>query len=156
MPSESRNDNTLAARVAQLLGRQLQGVMATQDEDRLHTSLMAFAETPNLSQLVIATLRETRKHANLLRNPQVSFLVDNRCNSATDYAAAVAISVQGQAGDVAANDDADLRALFLHKQPHLGEFVSMTGCALMRIQVAHYRVISHFDVVETLLIAPSR
>lgn len=143
------NETDLAARISQLLRGQLQGVLATQDGDRLHTSLMAFAETADLSQLVIATLRDTRKHANLLRNPQVSFLVDNRCNSARDYVAAVAISVQGQAGEVAADDLAAMSALFLHKHPQLGEFLSRPGCVLMRIEVAQYRVISQFDAVET-------
>jgi len=140
----------LAARISRQLAEQLQGVLATQDDDRLHTSLMAFAETADLSQLVFATLRETRKHANLLRNPHVSFLVDNRCNSALDYVAAVAISVQGQAGEVAADRLAELSALFLHKHPQLGGFVAQAGCTLMHIQVTHYRVISRFDAIETL------
>ncbi len=152
MSSETRNDNNLAARVSQLLGRQLQGVLATQDEDRLHTSLMAFAETPDLSQLVIATLRGTRKHANLLRNPQVSLLVDDRCNSSSDYSAAVAISVQGQAAEVVPDRLVDLTALFLRKHPQLVAFVAQADCALMQIEVTHYRLISHFDTVETLRI----
>lgn len=149
------SDTDLSARIARLLAAQLQGVLATQDEDRPYTSLMAFAHTPDLSQLVIATLRETRKHANLLRNPQVSLLVDNRCNSADDYAAAVAISVQGQAGEVAPDGLAELTALFLRKHPQLRDFVSQPGCALLRIQVARYRVISRFDAVETLAIQES-
>lgn len=146
------SDADLAARISRQLAAQLQGVLATQDDDRLHTSLMAFAETADLSQLLFATLRETRKHANLLRNPQVSFLVDNRCNSATDYTAAVAISVQGQAGEVAADRVPELSALLLHKHPQLREFLAQAGCALMQIQVSHYRVISCFDTIETLKI----
>lgn len=144
------SDAGLTARIDRLLAAQLQGVLATQDEGCPYTSLMAFAHTPDLQQLVMATLRATRKHANLLRNPQVSFLVDNRCNSANDYAAAVAISVHGQASEVEPDRVAELTALFLRKHPGLRDFVSQPGCALMRIRVARYRVISRFDVVETL------
>ncbi|MCK7582467.1 MAG: pyridoxamine 5'-phosphate oxidase family protein [Chromatiales bacterium] len=78
-----------------LLDSQIQAVLATQHQRQPYTSLMAFAVTPDLRQIVFATYRATQKYANLLANPRASLLIDNRCNNATDYRNAVAISAQG-------------------------------------------------------------
>ena len=100
--ASQHGESSLARRIAQLLDAQLVGVLATNQSTPTHsgqpyTSLMAFAHTPDLHYLIIATLKETQKHANLLQNACLSLLIDNRCNSVADYQQAVAISVIGRA-----------------------------------------------------------
>lgn len=143
-------DDALFKRVDQLLKTQLQGVLATQQHSHPYTSLMAFAHTPDLRYLVIATLRETQKHANLMRNAEVSFLVDNRTNAQIDYEQAVAISVIGHARAI---PDAELErflTIYADKHPKLHGFIHAPACSLLRIEVSCYRVISKFQSVELL------
>jgi heme iron utilization protein len=138
----------LAQRIDHLLRTQLQGVLATQYHTEPYTSLMAFAHTADLRYLLLATYKESRKHANLLLNAQVSVLIDNRTNTAADYTAAVAISVCGLAAAIPAEERAELQACYLEKHPQLQTFVSSEDCALLRIEVSCYRVISQFQALE--------
>ncbi len=146
---------TLAGRIDTLLASQRVGVLATQQcnppqPGQPYTSLMAFAHTPDLRFLVIATLKETQKHANLLQNDRLSLLVDNRGNSESDYQKAVAISAMGQAEAIPAGDDQRMRGLFLEKHPQLQAFIAMPQCALLRIRVSRYSVVSQFQATETM------
>lgn len=143
-------DDTLFTRVDRLLTTQLQGVLATQQHSQPYTSLMAFAHTADLRHLIIATLRDTQKHANLMRNAEVSFLVDNRTNAPIDYEQAIAISAIGHAQAIPDADLAGLHSIYIAKHPQLAAFVGSAACALLRIEVSCYRVISRFQAVELL------
>lgn len=145
----------LNSRIDRLLHAQLQGVLATQQQAQPYTSLMAFAHTPDLRYLVFATYRDTQKHANLLLNSAVSFLIDDRSNDPADYQHAVAISVCGCAQAIPAAEHADFLAIYLDKHPTLRDFVSSPDCALLRVAVSCYRVVSEFQAVALLTIEPA-
>ncbi len=130
-----------------LLNSQIQAVLATQHQQQPYTSLMAFVVTPDLRRIGFATLRATRKYANLLANPRVSLLIDNRCNAATDYRSAVAISVQGTAGEVEQAQRPELLQLYLNRHPSLRDFVTAADCALLQLDVERYWVVSQFQSV---------
>ena len=144
------HSNALNARIDRLLNEQLQGVLATQQQAQPYTSLMAFAHTPDLHFLIFATYRDTQKHANLLLNSAVSFLVDNRSNDPVDYQRAVAISVCGFAQAIPDEERAGSLARYLAKHPALREFATSPDCALLRVVVSCYRLVSQFQAVELL------
>lgn len=146
------HNHALRARVDHLFNTQLQGVLATQQHAQPYTSLMAFAHTPDLRYLIFATYRDTQKHANLLLNSAVSFLIDNRSNDPADYQHAMAISVCGSAQAVPVDERARFLSIYLAKHPTLREFASTPDCALLRIVVSCYRVVSEFQAVELLSI----
>jgi nitroimidazol reductase NimA-like FMN-containing flavoprotein (pyridoxamine 5'-phosphate oxidase superfamily) len=136
--------------VRTLLDCQIQGVLATQQEQQPYTSLMAFAVTPDLRRIVFATYRATQKYANLRANPRASLLIDNRCNDSADYRNAVAISAQGSTREVDADQYAGLLELYLHKHPQLRDFVTAAGCVLLQLDVECYYVVSQFQSVAEL------
>lgn len=140
--------DALAQRIDQLLRTQLQGVLATQYHTEPYTSLMAFAHTPDLRYVLLATYRESRKHANLALNAQVSLLIDDRTNSAADYSTAIAISVGGLAEAIPPAELPTLQRCYLAKHPQLTAFIDAADCALLRIRVSAYRVISQFQALE--------
>jgi nitroimidazol reductase NimA-like FMN-containing flavoprotein (pyridoxamine 5'-phosphate oxidase superfamily) len=146
------HSDALRARIDSLFSTQLQGVLATQQDAQPYTSLMAFAHTPDLRYLVLATYRDTQKHANLLLNSAVSFLVDDRSNDPADYQRAVAISVCGCAQPIPEDERAECLALYLARHPTLREFATSPDCALLRIAVSCYRVVSSFQAVEVMRI----
>lgn len=144
------HNDALRARIDQLFNAQLQGVLATQQQAQPYTSLMAFAHSPDLRYLIFATYRDTQKHTNLLLNSAVSFLIDDRSNDPVDYQHAVAISVCGCAQAIPDAERAEFLAIYLAKHPTLREFVSSLDCALLRVAVSCYRVVSEFQTVELL------
>ena len=146
------HDDTLRARIDQLFKAQLQGVLATQQQAQPYTSLMAFAHTPDLRYLIFATYRDTQKHTNLLLNSAVSFLIDDRSNDPVDYQQAVAISVCGCAQAIPDAERAAFLGIYLSKHPTLRAFVTSPDCALLRVAVSCYRVVSQFQAVELLAI----
>ncbi len=144
------HNDALRARIDHLFKAQLQGVLATQHQAQPYTSLMAFAHTPDLRYLIFATYRDTQKHTNLLLNSAVSFLIDDRSNDPLDYQHAVAISVCGCAQAIADDERAAFLAIYLARHPTLHPFVTSPDCALLRVEVSCYRVVSEFQTVELL------
>ena len=133
-----------------LLDSQSQGVLATQHDQQPYTSLMAFAVTPDLRQIVFATYQATQKHANLLANPRASLLIDNRISEPVDYYGTVAISVHGLVSNINAVRHEELLQLYLHKHPELSCFVNAADCVLLQLDVESYYVVSQFQNVDEL------
>lgn len=133
--------------VQNLLDSQIQAVLATQHQQQPYTSLMAFAATPDLRRIVFATARATQKYANLRANPRASLLFDNRCNNATDYRNAVAISAQGLTCEVSAAQHVELLKLYLDKHPGLRDFATDADSVLLQLDVERYYVVSQFQSV---------
>lgn len=144
------HSDALREQIDHMFSLQLQGVLATQQHAQPYTSLMAFAHTTDLRFLIFATLRDTQKHANLLLNSAVSFLIDDRSNDPADYQRAVAISVCGFAQAIPDDEHAGFLAIFLARHPTLRAFVTSPDCALLRVEVSCYRVVSQFQAVDLL------
>ncbi len=135
--------------ISELLNSQRLGVLATSASGHPYTTLVAFAESDDLSEIFFATHRSTRKFANLSGDDRVTLLVDNRSNRPDDFRRAAALTAFGTAREVPAGERGTLEAVFLAKHPFLKEFVSSPGCALCRIAVQRYGLVRRFqDVVE--------
>jgi hypothetical protein len=76
--------------VRELLASQRLAVLSTETRGTPYSSLIVFAAAPDLTALVFATPRPTRKFSNLSENARVSLLVDNRSNREEDFAEATA------------------------------------------------------------------
>lgn len=146
------NDEQVRHRLERLLFEQPLGVLATSAEETVHASLVAFAATGDLMEIVFATDRGTRKYELLQSNPRAALLVDDRCNEVCDFQDACAVTARGTAGEVEEDRREELRKLFLDEHPHLNEFVSEPSCALMRLAVEAYDLVGNFQEVHELRI----
>lgn len=129
-------------------------VLATDAGKGPYTSLVAVAVTPDLRQLYFATLRATRKWANLAGNHQVSLLIDNRSNRVTDFSRAAAATVLGVAEELSGDGLEQGMALFLGRHPHLAEFTASPSCALFRVQIASIYLVTRFQNVTEFHFSP--
>ena len=77
-------DPELFSLVHNLLETQRAAALATQEMGQPYLSLMAFAVTPDLKTIILATDRYTRKYANLMVEPRLALLIDNRGNTPAD------------------------------------------------------------------------
>lgn len=147
-------DDTHMGALRRLLETQLLGVLGTHNEGEPYTSLVGFAATSDLKQLLFATGRSTRKHTNLERDARASMLIDSRTNTAADFTEAAAATAVGVVDEIDTDERPDLERLFLHKHPHLESFVRSPSCVLMRLRVSVYMVVTHFQHVVELHVEP--
>jgi nitroimidazol reductase NimA-like FMN-containing flavoprotein (pyridoxamine 5'-phosphate oxidase superfamily) len=143
-------DPGLISLVKDLCGTQRSAVLATQEGGQPYLSLMAFATTPDLKTIIVATDRRTRKYANLMAEPRVALLIDNRSNTPADTQEAVAITVVGQAREAPPEERERFLRLFLSKHPHLEDFATSVTCALIAVQVSTYIVVQRFEEVQEM------
>jgi len=138
--------------VRTVVAAQRYAVLGTRGIERVGLNLMALAATGDLRSLIIATERATLKYANLVRDPRVSLLVDNRSNQSTDTQTALALTIDGLAEEVSGPEREQLAQAFLTRHPQLQSFVNSPGCALFRVRVERYELVTGlYDVSEAVI-----
>ncbi len=144
-----RNLTRIRNDLRKLLQSQSLAVLSTQEGGQPYASLVAFASSNDLTRLYFATVRSTRKYANILKDSRVAVLVDNRANDYTDFQRATAVTATGRAEEVAMDQQNDVLNLYLAKHPYLKSFVQSPTCALCEVRVRTYLVVTRFqNVVE--------
>jgi heme iron utilization protein len=147
------NDTAAVALLKDLLASQKLAVLSTQNHGQPYSNLIALAATDDMRYLLFATTRATRKYANLMADPRVAVLVDNRKNDASDFAEASTFTALGKAWEVQGVERQGLLDLYLEKHPDLREFVTAPTCALLRIAVEKYIVVTRFQEVREVQVA---
>jgi heme iron utilization protein len=137
-------------KLVRLLAGQQLAVLASEQPGEPYASLVAFASTCDLTGLVVATTRATRKYMNLTARPQVALLIDNRSNTAADFSDAMAVTAIGQARETTGAEQNTLAQLFIARHPYLEGFVRAPTTALFRIEVERYRLVERFQQVVDL------
>jgi hypothetical protein len=137
-----------------LLEGQPLAVLATGREGGgTYASLVAFAAAGDLRRVVFVTGRVTTKYRNLLRDPQVSMLIDSRTHSVEDFAAAAAVTVLGRVAEIEDKPVSPLLEVFLRKHPHLESFARAPTTALCGVEVETYILVTQFQHVVELKVS---
>ena len=133
----------------ELLRSQKLAVLSTNRQSHPYASLVGFAATDDAKSLIFATARNTRKYANLTKNARVAMLIDSRSNQDADFHSAIAATATGTVEEVSADEREAMLELYLKKHPHLVDFVKAPTCAVIRMTVDCYYLVSRFqNVVE--------
>jgi heme iron utilization protein len=135
----------------ELFAAQRSAVLATTEDGQPYLSLMAFATTSDLQYLLVATYRATRKYHNIEADPRVALLVDNRTNQPADLEQAMSITALGQAKEVGATEKNWFLRIYLAKHPPLEKFVNSPECALIKVKVERYFVVSNFQEIREVV-----
>jgi heme iron utilization protein len=143
-------NSEIEALIGNLLESQNLAVLSTQNHGQPYSNLVAIAATPDLKHLLFATTRATRKYANLMADPRVSVLVDNRRNEVADFVEAAALTALGKAWELQGVERQQYLPLYLAKHPNLADFVAGPTCALLRIRVDKYIVVTRFQDVREM------
>jgi len=133
-----------------ILDSQKLSVLATQGDGKPYGSLVAFAATPDLKAVLVATARATRKYANLLTDAHVAMVIDTRTNEKADFADASAVTVLGEVEEVADHERQIFLGIYLEKHPYLRGFVESPATAILRVKASTYILVSRFQNVEEL------
>jgi nitroimidazol reductase NimA-like FMN-containing flavoprotein (pyridoxamine 5'-phosphate oxidase superfamily) len=123
-------------------------VLATEHGGCPYTSLVAFAASDDLGEILFATSRDTRKYRYLQNNGRVALLADNRSNAVDDFRDAMAVTILGSATELTGPERDHSLRLYSEKLPHLAEFVHSPSCALFRVAVSSYSLVEEFEKVS--------
>jgi nitroimidazol reductase NimA-like FMN-containing flavoprotein (pyridoxamine 5'-phosphate oxidase superfamily) len=148
-PAPSSLPKADQTRLRHLLETQKYAVLATDNHGQPYTSLMAYSITDDLRVFILMTERGRLKYENLMSNPRVAIMIDNRENLGSDLDATIAVTAQGVAEEISADGRDAARAFCLARHPALQSFAESPSCAFIRIQVTSYVIVRQFqDVVE--------
>ena len=75
-------------------------VFATSSDGQPYTSLIAFAMTHDMTEVIFATPKNTAKYRNMLKNKRVALLIDTRSNTDVAYMSSEAVTIIGTARPV--------------------------------------------------------
>ena len=142
--------NSMKRRLAELLESQKLAVLATHNQGQPYGSLVSFAASKDLKQILFATARSTRKYSNLKEDARVAMVIDNRENAERDIHDATAVTVLGKAQEATPSEEQGCLGVYLKKHPYLKDFVNAPTCALVRVQVDTYYLVTRFQEVTEL------
>jgi nitroimidazol reductase NimA-like FMN-containing flavoprotein (pyridoxamine 5'-phosphate oxidase superfamily) len=137
IPFNKKSGNAdVQAIIITLNKKQRHGVLATDSGGQPYTSLVAFALSNDAKGVIFATPRKTSKYQNILKNRNVSFMIDTRSNTATGYMRSEAVTILGTASPLRKGKKRDeLCKIFTKKHPELAGFVNAPSTALIFIAI---------------------
>jgi hypothetical protein len=136
--------------VRSLFAAQPLGILATQGKGYPYCNIVAFTPSDDLRYLLIATPRGTSKYNNILQNPGVSLMVDNRSVTSPDFKHGIAVNCVGRALTVPEHEFEACRKLHFGRHAHLRIHLDSPDCALVRIDVERYIIARGVRQIETL------
>lgn len=134
----------------ELLANERLGVLSTHHAGAPYASLVAFVASEDLTRILFATPRATRKFANIEADPRVAMLIDNARNVPVDFERAAAATATGEATELRGDERAEAAERFGDAHPHLRGFVDSPSTALLCVEVDSYYVVRRFQHVTEL------
>jgi general stress protein 26 len=139
--------------IRKLMMEQRLAVLCTaQPDGQAYTSLVAFAASQDLKQIAFATMRATRKFANLSSNPRVALLLDDRAHQPSDLLDAAALTLRGQARAIEADERIRWTTALLAKHPTMADFLASPDCAVIVVDVDRFQLVTRFQQVTELVL----
>ena len=139
--------------IREILDTQRFAVLSTHAEGQPYASLVAFAATDDLQQVLFCTPRATRKYANISCDPRGAMLFHTSRNAAVDCDQAMSVTVIGITVEILNGPKQARAAVFLAKHPELADFVGDPKNALMALDISEYHLVRRFQDVVRLRVA---
>ena len=141
-------------KIKTLFDSQRLAVLSTQKNNQPYASLVAFAATDDLKQIVFLTPATTRKYDNLETHSKTAILVNDSVNRAADIYNAISVTGTGIAAVASKSEKQRLLEIYLNRHPHLEPFSKAPTTALIRIAVERYFMVYRFQNVVEIQVAP--
>lgn len=148
----SNNDDAGLVRndIQSLLDSESFAVLSTQGEGQPYSSLICYAATNDLKQIVFATPSDTRKFNLILKSKNTSMLIDNRSSMPDSLNTISAITITGKANIV--EDKTEINKFsnqLISVHPYLRAFVESPTTKIIVVDVCRYFYVRKFqEVIE--------
>ena len=136
-------------KIKDLFKTQNLGILATLGKTFPYQSIVAFAATDDLKNIIFTTNRMTSKYRNLKNSSKVSMFIDNRSNREDDFKDAIGLTALGNANELRGTQREKAMTQFIRRHPSLKEFVSRPDSSIFIVKVTVYYLVMHFqEVIE--------
>lgn len=139
----------ISSAIGDLLAGQMQAVLATVSaagEPALH--LMAYAFSPSLETVYLASYDDTLKVANMRANPQVKWLWDNRTGSAGDHIHGFAVTASGSVTELIDSGRREAASLLLARNRSLQKMLENPHTVVFATSISRYSWIQGYGKVD--------
>lgn len=124
-------------------------VLATQGKDRSNASLISFAISSDLKQIVFATPKDTEKFVLIKDNKIVSVLIDDRTIQQDNINQISALTILGKAKILSdKNEYRTWSSVLIEKHPNLQAFVEAKTTSIVVVEVNNYIYVNKFQDVK--------
>jgi heme iron utilization protein len=125
------------------------GVLATDNNGKPYTSLIAYALSPDLNKIIFATPKGTSKYRNILHSTHIALLIDNRTQSEQNLLETEAITVIGTSKPVRRGKTwNEFAKVFLEKHPTFEPFLISSTTALIAIEIIRCIHVGRFQTIS--------
>ena len=145
--------SAMHAAIAGLFNEQRLAILATVSQQSPYCNLVAFTPSDDLQTIIFTTPRSTSKYANMMRNPNVSLLVDDRMRSGFGFSSGMVVTAVGAVAPVGLQDEAMLKGRHANRHVDLKDFIYSPECALMQVRVARYILVSSLHKASVFEVA---
>lgn len=125
-------------------------VLATSKDNIPYCNLMCFVLTQNNLSIIFITPKNTTKYKNICTNSTVSLLATSNSESESKLSEKTAVTINGQAKEVYANERKVLEGVFIKKYPFLEDFAVSSDSAVIKTIPQHIVIVSNFQQVVEL------
>lgn len=140
-------NSKVRVRIDKILKTQIIAVLGTSKDDEPYSSLVAFVITDDLKELIFATMRQRLKYRNIIANPRVALMIDDRDISNSDFNDMTSITLIGTARDIRSDGREHYASLLLNRHPSLVDFVNSPECAVISVLIDKIYIVSEFESV---------
>lgn len=152
IPSTTRKGTAeVMKRLKAFNARESFAVLATDEGGKPYTSLISFAITPDLKEVIFATPKNTRKFRNIAMAKDVAILIDNRSNKKKGLMETEAVTVTGEASVLRRGRAwLEYAGTLLKKHPELEEFINAPTTALVIVCIKSCIHVGQFQSVTVM------
>lgn len=144
-----KTENNLEDEIRKLCDGESFAVLATQGSGQPYASLIGFATSEDLTHLVFATPKQTRKYALLEKNNQVALLIDNRSSQPDSINSLSALTITGTGKILSLQvEKTKWGGLLTAKHPYLRDFLASPETAIVVVEVDKYLYVQRFQEVS--------
>jgi len=147
------NRNALHTAIAGLLNEQRLAILATVAQQSPYCNLVAFTPSDDLQTIIFTTPRSTSKYANILSNPNVCLLVDDRVRSGFGFTSGKVVTAVGAVAPVGPQKEDELKGRHAARHAELNDFIYSPDCALVQVRVARYILVSSLHEASVFEVA---
>lgn len=140
-------NNQMRATLQKLFDTRLTAVLSTVANNEPYLCLVSYAVTEDLRQIVFSTKRDRKKYRDMVNNPRISLMIDDRRNLPEDVNRVMSVTVVGNAAEAKGREKTTLAHLLSKRHPVLSEFVESGDTAIMHVTIERLYVVTNFESV---------
>ena len=130
-----------------ILTSQQFAVLATIHEKEPYASLVRFTFSNDLKKIYFLTKKKSQKYLNVIKNPDVSLLIDNRTSNPGDLNQLVSLAVFGKAQVSDEKERGNITKKIMSLYPGIEEYIRTEDIAVVRVDVETYKYARKFGEI---------